>query len=430
MVRGVMAKGAGAGLAALVLAFSVLASGGRGDDGPEKSLLQLNRRWQGTGADVDPGSDEPDRESLRYAGKTFQQWRKELQTELKPEFRAEAIKAMGFFGAAGYGAEAARAVIESMRGCGVVFTARGMEAGIAQEDMMLIGAACQAIHRIGPEVVPALRAGLGHPNRAVRQFAISCVAHSGEAARCFRAEIVRAIDDSDPFVAQQACMIAVASCPGEEGLACALARALRSRDDLTRVRAAEALGQLGKAGHPALDGLLEALEDSVPGVRAASILALSKLEVDPKQIVQPLLRATKADKEGGAVVQAAHLYFTGQGTGADGIVRALALVVKENEELRDQALLALRAMGPAAKGAVPVLKEALKNATGEQADRLEASVRAIEAGSSAPSYFPSGGPPYYPTGMSPSYFPSGAANSVAPPPALTPAPLPRSPQSR
>src|SRR5262245_18718533 len=167
-----------------------------------------------------------------------------------------------------------------------------METGIAQEDVMLVGAACLAIHRIGPEVVPALRAGLGHSNRAVRQFAISCVAHSGEAARCFHAEIVRAIDDSDPYVAQQACMIAVAICPGEEGLACTLGRALRSKDDLTRVRAAEALGQLGKAGLPAFDGLLGALEDSVPGVRAASILALSKLEVDPKRIVRPLLRAT------------------------------------------------------------------------------------------------------------------------------------------
>ncbi|MHC4399054.1 MAG: M56 family metallopeptidase [Planctomycetota bacterium] len=53
---------------------------------------------------------------LRYDGKTFDQWKIEWKTELKPERRAEAINAFAAFGANGYGEEAASAILEVMRG--------------------------------------------------------------------------------------------------------------------------------------------------------------------------------------------------------------------------------------------------------------------------------------------------------------------------
>src|SRR5262249_40204147 len=52
------------------------------------------------------------KESLRYGGKTFNQWRTELMTELKPEIRIDGIKALREFGANGYGTEAVLAIVE------------------------------------------------------------------------------------------------------------------------------------------------------------------------------------------------------------------------------------------------------------------------------------------------------------------------------
>jgi hypothetical protein len=55
------------------------------------------------------------REKLRYDGKSFEEWQELLETELKPERRAEAMKAFGMFGLKGYSEEAARSIIEVTR---------------------------------------------------------------------------------------------------------------------------------------------------------------------------------------------------------------------------------------------------------------------------------------------------------------------------
>ena len=49
---------------------------------------------------------------ILYDGKTFDQWRSEWKNELKTEKRIEAIKALAAFGHAGYGQEAAEAILE------------------------------------------------------------------------------------------------------------------------------------------------------------------------------------------------------------------------------------------------------------------------------------------------------------------------------
>ena len=54
------------------------------------------------------------REELRYDGKSFEQWRRTLLTELKPARRVEALRALQEFATKGYAAEAAAAAIDSM----------------------------------------------------------------------------------------------------------------------------------------------------------------------------------------------------------------------------------------------------------------------------------------------------------------------------
>jgi beta-lactamase regulating signal transducer with metallopeptidase domain len=52
------------------------------------------------------------KESLRYDGKTFDEWRNQWQNELSNEKRAEAVKALAAFGRAGYGKEATEAILD------------------------------------------------------------------------------------------------------------------------------------------------------------------------------------------------------------------------------------------------------------------------------------------------------------------------------
>ena len=49
---------------------------------------------------------------IRYDGKTFHEWRDAWQTELSTEKRMEAVKALAAFGRAGYGKEAAEAILD------------------------------------------------------------------------------------------------------------------------------------------------------------------------------------------------------------------------------------------------------------------------------------------------------------------------------
>src|SRR5262249_44315012 len=90
----------------------------------------------------------PPKEALRYGGKHFDDCRTLLLTELKPESRAEAIKALGMFGANGYGREAAVAIVEAMRGY-------AYEAA-DEADAKVFNAATGGLSRIGAEVVPVL----------------------------------------------------------------------------------------------------------------------------------------------------------------------------------------------------------------------------------------------------------------------------------
>ena len=59
---------------------------------------------------------QADPKSLRFDGKTFDQRREELLTELKPERRTEAIRAFRAFAANGLGRDAAQAIVDVMRG--------------------------------------------------------------------------------------------------------------------------------------------------------------------------------------------------------------------------------------------------------------------------------------------------------------------------
>lgn len=59
-----------------------------------------------------PSTRESDKKSLRYDGKSFNEWRNSWQTELSHEKRLAAVKALAAFGANGYGKEASTAILD------------------------------------------------------------------------------------------------------------------------------------------------------------------------------------------------------------------------------------------------------------------------------------------------------------------------------
>src|SRR5262249_25097570 len=83
---------------------------------------------------------DPNREELRYGGKPFHAWRQLLRTELKPQIRAEAIKALGAFGINGFGVEATTAILQA---------AKSYPEPVDLEELKVLEAAEEMLARIG-----------------------------------------------------------------------------------------------------------------------------------------------------------------------------------------------------------------------------------------------------------------------------------------
>lgn len=108
----------------------------------------------------------PKREVLRYAGKSFDQWRIEMETELKPETRVDGLTAMAAFGANGYGMEAT---------CTIVGLMSGYQVNTENEkDKKVVEAAFEAIRKIDKPAFPVLWEGVRDDNDRIRRFANAC----------------------------------------------------------------------------------------------------------------------------------------------------------------------------------------------------------------------------------------------------------------
>src|SRR4051794_9891899 len=79
--------------------------------GESAQQVPANQRKAG----VKPAPRDAEQPSAhRYEGKTFAAWREELETEVKPARRIEAVRAMAAFARNGWGKEAAQAVFAVM----------------------------------------------------------------------------------------------------------------------------------------------------------------------------------------------------------------------------------------------------------------------------------------------------------------------------
>jgi HEAT repeat protein/beta-lactamase regulating signal transducer with metallopeptidase domain len=308
-----------------------------------------------------PAKEEPagpvKKEALRYGGKTFEQWRTELVTELKPEIRIDGIKALREFGANGYGPEATAAILQVMQGYDVT-------AG-NQDDGNVVNAGLEAVPKIGKPAVPVLIGGLQGENRNGRRFAAAALGRLGADARPALPALIKAIRDEDPSIRHCAVLSVEGIQPDAPGLIEALIGLLKDKDwESLRSHAAQYLGLTPSRPQMSLavPALVEALHDENAQVRFEALTSLGRLRPEAPKVV-PALAKLLHDADNSMRIQSMSM-LSDYGPAAREAVPALVALLKDSGlpgETRKQAVIALGVIGPDAKEAVPVLNQLLKD---------------------------------------------------------------------
>jgi RNA polymerase sigma factor (sigma-70 family) len=296
----------------------------------------------------------PPREALRYGGKDFQEWRRLLRIDLDPVTRVQGIKALAAFGTNGYGPEAAAAILDVVRGYNLD--------ALDGEDAKVVEAAGKGLAKIGTEAVPVLVEEMKHGRKNERQFALAEALPSlRSTAKAAIPAAITALRDEDPDIRRIA-VNALRSIDPEGTSAPAMARVVTDDDADIRYRAMQALAGWGPKARVAAPQLLAAaVKDPNPGWRRLALTTLDALKLDAATLLPALEEALK-DKDGKVRQQAIATLGT-LGAEARDAVPGLVAVLKRSDNLEEhvQILETLAAMGPAAKAAVPALKEMMSD---------------------------------------------------------------------
>jgi hypothetical protein len=200
---------------------------------------------------ISPWPDLP-QEALRYDGKSFNEWRTILMTDLKPEKRIEAITALTAFGTKGYADEATAALLQGLKRFSDDTTARCAAIG-----------AIDAVDHNAKGVTAALIAALKDKDDEVRCQAAEVLGKIGPDAKAAAPLLIAMIKDS------------------REWCQC-------------RQEAFKALGKIKAVGPALVPTLGKLLKDGDEDIRCQAILYLG--EVGPREAmpaIKELLRHVK-----------------------------------------------------------------------------------------------------------------------------------------
>jgi beta-lactamase regulating signal transducer with metallopeptidase domain/protein involved in polysaccharide export with SLBB domain/HEAT repeat protein len=252
-----------------------------------------------------PAKSESKKEALRYENKSFNEWRKILMTELKPESRIQAIKALRTFGMNGYGEEATRAILEITKVyLSQVITdyANSPFLELDEGDSSVIEACMEALKKIGQPTVKLLRKDLKTAEKLDRLAALLVFIDIGPKSESDIKNVTDMIKDRDPDI--RACAI----------------RFFRMNDTHDKF---------------AIAALIDAIKDKDRRVRAIAIETLSNSDIALERI-----RETSPDKKE--------------------LVSVLTQAIEDNDS-RSEAIRIIEVIGPQAKSAVPALIQAFKD---------------------------------------------------------------------
>ena len=257
----------GSGLLALTLGLASYRVWAEEKDKPETPAKKAEKQP----AANKPASAAIKREDLRYGGKDFHQWRRELVTELKPTIRIDGLTALRAFGCNGYGDEATQAILDMMRGYDPLIE------NTSEEDAPVVQAGYRAMHKIGAAAVPTLTAAVKAENRNVRRFAISALGRLGSDAQPALPALLQAFKNEDAVTRSEAIDAVGQVGRGTKEVVAALIEVLKDNTNDFRASAAGALNNLGESAKPAIPALLKTLSDKDAGVRIVAIQSLQQI---------------------------------------------------------------------------------------------------------------------------------------------------------
>ena len=368
------------------------------------------------------------KEQLRYAGKSFEQWREQLLTELMPKVRIESLKVLIVFAHHGYAAETTAALLELGRGYETWLELEERENEGAFESKSFLSndeeagegavyeTAASAVVTIGPAAVPILRSGLKEESRAVRFFALYAMGKMKGYAKEAVPDLVEITQGRDLELRRCALDILGKVGAKDKRVLPPLRAALKDKEKRVRCTALDAIIELGPdIGGPASADILETLKDRESEVREKALEALKKTGLSAKA-VPPLLKAIQdADAE---VQHQAYLCLQQLGPQGKEAVPALianlkrlpsgddkkqdrrirggrmtigdpsveAYLLERFDEL-SHVIETLGAIGPDAKEAIPVLKKMLDKVNQTQKEKITEALKKI-AGEKPASLYP------------------------------------------
>ncbi|HEY2837813.1 MAG TPA: HEAT repeat domain-containing protein [Pirellulales bacterium] len=314
--------------------------------------------------------DQADRLArLRYNGRSFAEWKEQLETELSPERLAEACGAFAAFARSGYGAEAAGPIVD------VVGNQSTASLKLGSPQLFLVSSAVQILIDLPIEyVLPALAESLDSPLRARRQFAIDVLSQRPDNPTAAIPILLKGAQDADSATSQQALRGLAKIDPEREEVLAAFRAALASDDPRIQIGAMRVIGgmpateeanrqratEIGQSRPPRVSPqfvpiLIERLKDKNEATSLAALQALSQFGVENAPALPTILPWLKDE---GSQRQTLALR----------IIRALGpLALKATPELIEladsgkagekEAIECLGAIGPPAKAAVPKLME-------------------------------------------------------------------------
>lgn len=214
-------------------------------------------------------ANSPDeKHKLRYAGKTFEQWRDQLLYDLEPQTEIAAIQALAAFGENGFAEEAAAEIAKALR----------------RKNQQVVQTACNALGGLGKPAVPYLIEALELEMPAVRSVAAQALGQVGPDAAAAVPALLEAARDESRVARMRATQARAKRAPANKN------------NNAVDQAAAHALGRIGIDDDAHLRDLIELFEDAAPNVRVALLVGFHEHRLNHRD-VQFLIAATDAEDE-------------------------------------------------------------------------------------------------------------------------------------
>jgi beta-lactamase regulating signal transducer with metallopeptidase domain/HEAT repeat protein len=302
----------------------------------------------GTAAKSDP------RDSLRYGGKTFAEWRDLLLTDLEPESRVKALKAIGELGANGYSTEAADAIGKALQ----------MDEPAANQ-WKVFTAGCEALNRLGEAAVPEFNKLMKSDRPQVPEKAAARM-HSVLRLPSALPTLLQFATIESEEVRRNCCESLSRFHLAQSEVATLLMS--RINTDVSEVRSAilSGLRQAEGSTNAAIPLLLRLLEDEQSDIRSLAALTLAEVGPNDERTRMALLKVTSAIDDARVRYEVVATIASHPRNFEPNLVIALLKNVIETGNAphgHDDVLLAVQGLawlGPQAAPAVPVLIQILR----------------------------------------------------------------------